>query len=82
MFTNPWYGGAGPPPDNSASASPAMSSKSGQEPSKDGKIGAPNGQTVFSDMPSVKEHLVDVQAKLKAGWTVHVSKDGRLYYCK
>ncbi len=79
---------------SSAASSPALSSKSGghlgpsSSNSKDGKNSPSSTMTNngllsnLCEMPSVKEHLAVVQAKLKPGWTVHVSKDGRLYYCK
>ncbi|CAG0915402.1 unnamed protein product [Notodromas monacha] len=34
------------------------------------------------DSEVVREHLESIQAKLKPGWTVNVSKEGRFFYCK
>ncbi|KPU79576.1 uncharacterized protein Dana_GF17163, isoform D [Drosophila ananassae] len=31
--------------------------------------------------PEIDGHLEAIQEKLKPGWTVHVGKEGRLYYC-
>lgn len=32
--------------------------------------------------PEIDGHLEAIQEKLKPGWSVHVGKEGRLYYCK
>lgn len=49
-----------------------------------GPILGPNqaGNAPIGNWGEIDRHLDAVQDKLKAGWTVHVAKDGRLYYCK
>ncbi|ALC45867.1 maker180 [Drosophila busckii] len=41
-----------------------------------------NGSIAIGTWIEVDQHLEAVQEKLKVGWTVHVGKEGRLYYCK
>lgn len=38
--------------------------------------------TLESSTQAVTRYLDIVQDSLKEGWSVHASKDGRLYYCK
>jgi len=37
---------------------------------------------VAENWPEIDGHLEAIQEKLKPGWSVHVGKEGRLYYCK
>ncbi|KAH8311181.1 hypothetical protein KR044_004686 [Drosophila immigrans] len=39
------------------------------------------GSFAIGNWGEIDRHLEAVQDKLKAGWTVHVGKEGRLYYC-
>ncbi|KAH8358936.1 hypothetical protein KR093_003372 [Drosophila rubida] len=39
------------------------------------------GSIAIGNWGEIDRHLEAVQYKLKAGWTVHVGKEGRLYYC-
>ncbi|EDW13831.2 uncharacterized protein LOC6572228 [Drosophila mojavensis] len=39
------------------------------------------GNAPIGNWGEIDRHLDAVQEKLKAGWTVHLAKDGRLYYC-
>ncbi|XP_060646092.1 uncharacterized protein LOC132784471 [Drosophila nasuta] len=39
------------------------------------------GSIAIGNWGEIDRHLEAVQDKLKAGWTVHVGKEGRLYYC-
>lgn len=41
-----------------------------------------HGTIAIGNWGEIDRHLESVQEKLKAGWTVHVGKEGRLYYCK
>ncbi|KAH8280104.1 hypothetical protein KR018_007777 [Drosophila ironensis] len=36
---------------------------------------------VAGNWPEIDGHLEAIQEKLKPGWTVHMGKEGRLYYC-
>ncbi|XP_016960791.1 uncharacterized protein LOC108031664 isoform X2 [Drosophila biarmipes] len=36
---------------------------------------------VAENWPEIDGHLEAIQEKLKPGWSVHVGKEGRLYYC-
>ncbi|KAH8337248.1 hypothetical protein KR059_004222 [Drosophila kikkawai] len=36
---------------------------------------------VAGNWPEIDGHLEAIQEKLKPGWSVHVGKEGRLYYC-
>ncbi|XP_037711772.1 uncharacterized protein LOC119548545 isoform X1 [Drosophila subpulchrella] len=36
---------------------------------------------VIENWPEIDGHLEAIQEKLKPGWSVHVGKEGRLYYC-
>lgn len=40
------------------------------------------GSIAIGNWVEIDRHLESVQEKLKAGWTVHAGKEGRLYYCK
>lgn len=45
---------------------------------------AAHGNNVVTSLKSdeITRHLDLIQDTLKDGWTVHATKDGRLYYCK
>ncbi|KAH8369385.1 hypothetical protein KR009_009257 [Drosophila setifemur] len=36
---------------------------------------------ISGNWPEIDGHLEAIQEKLKPGWTVHMGKEGRLYYC-
>lgn len=47
-----------------------------------GPILGPGSSIAIGNWGEIDRHLEAVQEKLKAGWTVHAGKEGRLYYCK
>ena len=83
MFQNPWYGAtasAGASSETSAEAE-ALEPANTMPDSIDGTVAYEAELT-----PVVAEGceiaITTIQHHLKSGWTVHLLKGGRLFYCK
>ncbi|XP_017057549.1 LOW QUALITY PROTEIN: uncharacterized protein LOC108098872 [Drosophila ficusphila] len=44
-------------------------------------LGQSHATGIPGNWPEIDGHLEAIQEKLKPGWSVHVGKEGRLYYC-
>ena len=98
MFLNPWYSGPGPgtPGSKRAAANggaPVPPVPPPPPPLKDvtqsgGAVQAHNDQFDSDHAPQAvlsaeqEERLAAIQESLRPGWTVHLTPDGRYYYCK
>ena len=68
--------GGGAEAELSHSPSPAPSVVSA------GSCGSGNHNTVNNSNSNNAAQLAHIQSSLKPGWTVHITPEGRLYYCK
>ena len=72
----------------SASPSPPSSSEAMQEgeesssPSPAPSLASCSSNTPARIHPATSQQLAALQSNLKPGWTVHITPEGRLYYCK
>lgn len=84
MFQNPWYAGQPPGPagpgDGGAAATGAAAAAAIEDKLEAGG-GADETESPASQ-PRSTDPISDIQQQLKCGWTVHVTQDSRLFYCK
>ena len=88
MFLNPWYG---PSADDAAQASasnePDPTGASGPDAQPEaGVVKTTAARTPSTSSASSSGHETTptavIQSRLKPGWTVHMTHEGRLFYCK
>lgn len=85
MFQNPWYAGQPPGPagpgDGGAAATGAAAADI-EEKLEAGGGGITDETESSASQPRSTDPISEIQQQLKCGWTVHVTQDSRLFYCK
>lgn len=77
MFLNPWYG---PAPDDAQPA--AVPAAEGPVAARATAARTPSTSSASSGERPAHETPDAIQRRLRPGWTVHTTPEGRLFYCK